>query len=90
MTAISLKAHRFMEANRRHPAVYCSVEDHLCTYRLSDGSTWTFNRREAATIGHPLWAYLKVPDRRVISNRQEEIALLEKLEREALLPSPLA
>ena len=84
MTAISLKAHRFTIANERSPVVYGSVDEHLCTFRLQDGTTWTFSRREAATMGHPRWAYLKAPDNRVIRARKEELELLEKVEREAV------
>ena len=83
MTAISLKAHRFMLASERSPVVYGSVDTHLVTYRLQDGSTWTFNRREAAQIGHPNWAYLKAPDKRLITQRHEEMELLKKVEAEA-------
>ena len=57
---MSLKASRFLDANRRFPVVYMSVESHLCTYRLSDGSTWTFSRREARELGMPRIAHLEV------------------------------
>ena len=56
---MSLKASRFLDANARSPVVYGSVEAHSCTYRLADGSTWTFSRREASQIGHPRWAHLE-------------------------------
>jgi hypothetical protein len=56
---MSLKAHRFLQANERSPVVYCGVEAHSCTYRLADGSTWTFSRREARELGHPRWAHLE-------------------------------
>jgi hypothetical protein len=59
VTAISLKAHRFMEANERLAVVYGSVDDHCCTFRLEDGSAWTFSRREAAKLGHPRWAHME-------------------------------
>jgi hypothetical protein len=55
---MSLKAHRFAEANRRSPVVYGSVDKHSCTYRLADGSVWTFSRREARDLGQPRWAHL--------------------------------
>jgi hypothetical protein len=55
---MTLKAHRFAEANASSPVVYGSVEDHLCTYRLADGTVWTFSRREAATLGQPRWAHI--------------------------------
>ena len=56
---MSLKAHRFVEANARSPVIYCGVDDHCCTYRLADGSSWTFSRREASVIGQPRWAHLE-------------------------------
>ena len=90
MTAITLKMHRFTEANRKSPAVYCGVDTHVCTFRLENGTTWTFSRREAANIGHPNWAYIKVPDQRLIRQRHEEMELLRKVEREAMRGSPLA
>jgi hypothetical protein len=87
---LSLKASRFIEANRLSPVVYGSVDDHLFTYRLADGSTWTFPRREAPSIGQPRWAHLAEKDRRVLmQHRNEERALLKKVEREANMPSPL-
>jgi hypothetical protein len=46
---MSLKASRFLAANILSPVVYGSVEEHLCTYRLKDGSVWAFSRREAAS-----------------------------------------
>jgi hypothetical protein len=55
---MTLKAHRFSEANATSPVVYGGVDKHLCTYRLADGSVWTFSRREAATLGHPRWAHM--------------------------------
>jgi hypothetical protein len=55
---LSLKASRFLAANAHSPVVYGSVEAHSCTYRLADGSTWTFQRREASALGHPRWAHL--------------------------------
>lgn len=55
---MTLKAHRFAEANARSPVVYGGVEEHHCTYRLADGTVWTFSRREAAEIGQPRWAHL--------------------------------
>jgi hypothetical protein len=50
---VSLKAARFLEANARSPVVYGSVGAHDCVYRLADGSSWTFSRREARELGHP-------------------------------------
>lgn len=55
---MTLKAHRFAEANSLSPVVYGSVDEHLCTYRLADGTVWAFSRREAAIIGQPRWAHL--------------------------------
>jgi hypothetical protein len=55
---VSLKAARFLEANARSPVVYGSVSAHQCVYRLEDGSSWTFSRREARELGHPRWAHL--------------------------------
>jgi hypothetical protein len=89
VTAITLKMHRFTEANRKSPAVYCGVDTHICTFRLENGTTWTFSRREAAQLD-PVWAYKKVPDRRLISQRHEEMELLRKVQREAMRGSPLA
>lgn len=74
-----------MERNETSPVVYGSVDDHLVTFRLSDGSAWSFSRREVAAMGHPKWAYLKAPDQRVTSARLEELELLVKVEREALI-----
>lgn len=56
---MSLKASRFLDANARSPVVYASIETRLCTYRLEDGSTWTFNRREARELGCPRFAHLE-------------------------------
>ena len=56
---MSLKASRFLEANARSPVVYCGIEAHTCTYRLADGSVWTFSRREAREIGIPRFAHLE-------------------------------
>lgn len=56
---MTLKADRFLAANRRSPVVYASVETNLCTYRLQDGTTWTFSRREASQLGNPRWAHLE-------------------------------
>ena len=81
---LSLKAHRFLEANRKSPVVYGSVDDHVVTYRLSDGSTWTLPRREARAIGQPKWAHLEVQRRRaLLRHGKEERELLTRLEREA-------
>lgn len=55
---MSLKAHRFREANERSAVVYFGVGGHQCTYRLADGSTWTFSLREARELGNPRWAHL--------------------------------
>jgi hypothetical protein len=55
----SFKAHRFSEANRTSPVIYCGLDDTTCTYRLLDGSSWTFSRKEAARLGHPRWAHLE-------------------------------
>lgn len=86
----SLKASRFAEANRRSPVVYGSVDENFCTYRLADGSTWTFPRREARSIGHPRWAHLVEKGRRVLlQHRNEERELLKRVEREALMKSDL-
>ena len=83
----SLKAARFVEANRLSPVVYGSVDDHRFTYRLADGSTWTFPRREAREIGHPRWAHLEVERRRgLIRHAKEERELLEKVEAESRQP----
>lgn len=54
----TLKSHRFLSANERSPVVYAGVDNHACTYRLEDGSSWTFSRREAREIGHPRRAHL--------------------------------
>ena len=56
---MSLKASRFLEANARSPVVYGGVDARSCTYRLADGSVWTFSRREAREIGQPRWAHLE-------------------------------
>lgn len=89
MTSLSLKASRFIEANSSSLCVYGSVDDHTVTYRLSDSSSWTFSRREAAQLGHPRWAYIKAPDQRLSTVRIEELKLLEKLQREAAMRSDL-
>lgn len=87
----SLKASRFMEANQRSPVVYGSVEDHTFTYRLADGSVWTFPRREARSIKEPRWAHMEVKRRRgLIRHEKEERELLKKVEREALMASALS
>lgn len=52
------KADRFLEANRRSPVVYCGIDEHSVTYRLSNGSVWNFSRREAREIGAPRFAHL--------------------------------
>jgi hypothetical protein len=90
MTALSLKAARFLEANALSLCVYGSVGDHEVTYRLSNGSTWTLSRREAARIGHPRWAYEKAPDQRLSAVRVAELELLDRLQAEILLPSDMA
>lgn len=88
---LSLKASRFLDANARSPVVYGSVDEHLFTYRLADGSTWVFPRREARAIGHPRWAHMEVQRRRaLIRHEKEERELLKKVEREALMPSALS
>jgi hypothetical protein len=56
---MSLKEHRFIEANSRSPVVYVGVDKHSCTYRLADGSTWTFSIRESREIGVPRFAHLE-------------------------------
>jgi hypothetical protein len=85
MTAISLKHHRFIVANERIPIVYYGIEDHRVSFRLQDGSLWTFSRREAAQFPLALnWAYLKEPDRRLTQHRNEELKMLAKVERERL------
>ena len=82
--SVSLKASRFIEANRNSPVVYGSVDEHCFTYRLADGSAWTFPRREARTIGHPRWAHMEQQRRRaLIRHAKEERALLATVECEA-------
>jgi hypothetical protein len=56
---MTLKQHRFIEANRRSPVVYASVDPHSCTYRLQDGSAFMLSRREAREIGIPRFAHLE-------------------------------
>lgn len=55
---MSLLASRFLETNRRSPVVYCSIDGHHVTYRLLNGSVFTFKRHEARQLGQPRWAHL--------------------------------
>jgi hypothetical protein len=87
MTAISLKAHRFMEANERHGVVYASVDEHCCVYRLSSGSTWRLSFKESEQVGYPRFAHLPHV---LAKHRKDELEILEKLEREAQMRSDLA
>jgi hypothetical protein len=80
MTAISLKAHRFMEANETSGVVYASVDDTCCVYRLKDGSTWRLSFRESEQVGYPRFAHLP---RALREHRREELKLLARVEREA-------
>lgn len=83
--SVSLKADRFVKANARSPVVYCSVDSHIVTYRLADGSAWSLPRREARSIGWPRFAHLE-ERRTLIRHRKEERELLEKIGKEAAQP----
>lgn len=55
------KAHLFIEANRRSPVVYASVDGDGVTYRLRDGNKFQFDARQARAIGVPRFAHLDAP-----------------------------
>jgi len=86
MTALSLKAYRFMEANEKSGVVYASIDDNCCVYRLANGSTWRLSYKESELVGYPKFAHLPMALRR---HRNEELELLKRVEREARRPSDL-
>jgi hypothetical protein len=53
------RAHRFLQANRRSPVVYGSVEKGgAIFYRLADGTRWTLRTEDRqAIVGQPHWAH---------------------------------
>ena len=56
---LSLKAHRFLEANRKSPVVYASCDGNGCVYRLLDGQTFRLGGEESREVGVPRFAHLE-------------------------------
>lgn len=75
---MNVRARNFLAANETSPVVYGSVDECGVTYRLANGQVFRLGPIEAQEITNPWWAY-----RALSGHRNEELALLAKVEAEA-------
>jgi hypothetical protein len=80
---MNARARNFLAANEVSPVVYGSVDDQCVTYRLANGKTFRMTPAEASQLPHPWWAHYTLQQ-----HRNEELALLAKVEAESMLPDP--
>lgn len=75
---MNARARNFLAANEVSPVVYGSVDECGVTYRLANGQVFRLGPVEAQEIVNPWWAH-----RALKQHRNEELALLAKVEAEA-------
>lgn len=80
---MNARARNFLAANELSPVVYGSVDDNCVTYRLDNGQVFRMTPAEASQLPHPWWAHYTLQQ-----HRNEELALLVKLEAEATQRDP--
>lgn len=78
---MNARARSFVAANEDSPVVYGSVDGNCVTYRLANGKIFRLTLLEARQTPEPKWAH-----RVLVQHRNEEQALLAKLEIEATHP----
>lgn len=80
---MNARARNFIAANELSPVVYFSQDDNLVTFRLASGKVFNMTALEALEVPAPRLAY-----RVIAQHRNEELALLAKVEAEARQPDP--
>lgn len=80
---MNARARNFIAANELSPVVYGSVDGNCVTYRLADGKIFRLTTAEAQWAPNPRWAF-----RALFQHRNEEAALLAKVEAESRQPDP--
>lgn len=75
---MNARARNFVAANEASPVVYFSQDGNLVTFRLESGKVFSMTATEAREVPSPRLAY-----RVLAQHREEELALLAKVEAEA-------